>query len=331
MAYGAFAAAQKASLQFIPMAHMQEYLDELAAKGKNPDYVRTVRNGLHWFNEFLRGENVVAPEEITRVHIIRFQASCNQRVEAQTWSKSYSLQVMKKVRAWINWLYRLNYITTMPWREIHIPVVPKEPKPLSDEEVMLLFQTHRRDAFGGQLDPFRYHRRELALVLLYSWGLRIHELASLTVAQMDQRNDFVRVINKGGKKKSQPYTPEIKATVARFLAQRARYAKPGEDALLINMNGDPWGIEKIRADITGLGRSAGIEINPHRLRDTCGTNLLDDDVPVERVQKLFGHSNQAQTLAYANVNDKKLYESIEASMDPRIRDLLFLNTRDFRV
>lgn len=322
---GAFKANKLNSIQFSPLMYMDEYLEQLTVEGKNADYVRTVRNGLAHFADFARTENVMHPEEITRSHLIRYQGHVNQRVTDKVWSKSYSIEVLKKTRAWLNWMVVVGYLQSSPWVAIKVGVTTKQPKPLSDDDVELLFEAHRRDAF--QMDPFLFHRREVILCLLYAWGLRIHELEAINVSNMDMRLDMVTVRNKGGGTKREPYTNEIKRIVARWTRVRMKYAVTGEDALLINTQGGRLAKEQIREIVTELGRKVGVQINPHRLRDTCGTHLLDSDVPAERVQKILGHTNLRQTLAYSRVNDHKVHESLSDAMDPRLLSL-FSNTRD---
>jgi site-specific recombinase XerD len=323
MASGAFARTKAAALTFQPMMYMEEYLAELQASDKNADYIRTVRNGLAHFSDFARTEGIMHPEEITRLHLIRYQAHCN----SGTWSESYRREVIKKVRAWLNWMESIGYLTDNPWVAIKVGATKKMPKPLSDEELTLLFSAHRRGAFNTE--PFTFHRRELILCLLYGWGLRIHELEALNMANMDVHLDFVTAKNKGGGTKTLPYSPEMKRIFTRWAGQRGRYAAVGEDALLITQAGTRLAKEHIRQIVTDLGKMAGISINPHRLRDTCGTNLLDDDVPVERVAVILGHTNIKQTLAYSKVNDHKVAESHEDAMDPRL-SALFDNTRNLR-
>lgn len=327
MLNGAFKQAKAAALTYTPMASMDEYLDELAANGRNPDYIRTVRNGLLHFSEYMRGENVMHPEEITRQHLVRFQGRCNQRVADEEWKKSYSIEVQKKVRAWLNWASGVGYVTKNPWLEIRLPATVKQPKPLSDDDLTLLLRSHTRDAF--QIEPFIFHRRDVILCLLYAWGLRIHELEALTVGSMDMRLDFVTAKNKGGTTKTLPYTDEIKRIVGRWLKVRGQHSMIGEDSLLITSSGTRLPKEQIREIVTELGRKAGVQINPHRLRDTCGTHLLDSDVPAERVQKILGHANLKQTLAYSKVNNKKVHESLTEAMDPRLMNL-FRTTRDLK-
>jgi type 1 fimbriae regulatory protein FimB len=322
LALDAFQRAKLNALDFKPMSYMVEYLTQLESEKRNKDYIRTVRNGLAHFADFMRTENVLHPEEITRLHLVRFQGLCNER----DWSPAYRIQILKKVRAWLNWLEEVGYIENNPWIRIKVGTIPKKPKPLSDDEVEQLFLTHRQGAFT--MTPFAFHRREIILCLLYGWGLRIHELEALNVTDMDVRKEFVTVRNKGGGSKTEPYSPRTKQVFQRWTAARARNAIPTEDALLITSQGTRLDKDDIYRIVVDLGKAAGIAINPHRLRDTCGTNLLDSDVPAERVQQILGHSNLKQTLAYSRVNNKKVAESHEAAMDPRLSRLLFSNTKD---
>ena len=232
MALNAFKAKKEIALSFNPMPYMNEYLAELDANGRNVDYIRTCRNSLAHFANFCLDNGIVHPGELERVHLIRFQAHCQQ----QEWSQNYRISILNKVRQWLNWLESLDYIFSNPWLNIKIPQMKKQPKPLSDEEVELLFRAHRRGAFS--LSPFPFHRREAILCLLYAWGLRIHELEALNVSSMDFSLDFVVVRNKGGTVKTLPYTAEIKKILRRWISVRSQYGKREEDALLITNTGE---------------------------------------------------------------------------------------------
>lgn len=309
---------------FNPLPHMQEYLDELAGANRAHDYIRVKRNALGHLANFLRGEGLMDPAEIERVHLIRFQSFVNNN---PAWRQSYRQQILKYIRAWIGWCVSLGYIPQDPWIKIKIGSTPKKPKPLEDEDLRLLFAAHRQGAFT--MTPFSFHRREMILCLLYGWGLRIHELEALNVTNMDTRLDYVTCRNKGGGTKSLPYTEEMKKIFTRWSVNRERHAVPGEDALIIASNGRRMVNRHLAKVITDLGDRAGVQVNAHRLRDTCGTHLLDADVPVERVMKILGHASTKQTLAYARVNDHKVKESLEAAMDPILKNL-FSNTRRLR-
>lgn len=309
-------------LTFNPLPHMEEYLNDLDAQGRSQSWVKGNRNALTHFADFLMSEGLIHPMEIDRVHVIRFQAMVNSN---PNWAPSYRIQLMKHIRGWVNWCVDLGYITDNPWVRVKVGRTVKKPKPLSDDELRQLFAAHRMGAFG--MSPFSYHRREMILCLLYGWGLRVHELEALNVSNMDVSLDWVLCRNKGGGTKSLPYDPEMKKIFQRWVTNRARNAVVGEDALIITTSGSRMTKEQISRVISELGTRAGLDINAHQLRDTCGTNLLDDDVPVERVKDILGHSNISQTLAYSRVNAHKVAESHNAAMGPRLKNF-FSNTRD---
>jgi site-specific recombinase XerD len=315
------------ALPWKPLPHMEEWLDNLHADGTSTGYINAARAGLAHFSNFLAGEGIQHPDEITRHHILRFQAHLTtlRKQNGDPLALSYRQQLVKYVGAWINWCAEVEHIERSPWVRIKVGRVAKQPKPLEDEEVARLFDAHRQMAFT--ISPFFYHRREVILVVLYAWGLRIGELEALTVTAMDMRLDYVTSRNKSragsaNSTKTLPYSDEMKQVVGRWLRIRSTKAKIGEDALLIDHSGKPLNQHAIRKIITELGRRAGVDVNPHRLRDTFGTTMLDNDVPVERIQKMMGHTRREQTLAYSRVNDPKIKESHDAVMNPLIKTLL---------
>lgn len=317
-----FGGKAPAPMPWRPLPFMEEFLLEKEAEDKAPSYISSVHLGLAHFAVFAETENIKHPDEITRAHILRFQAYLQKArtYDGKPFSLSYRQQLMKYNRTWINWMAELGHIEHNPWVRIKIGSVAKKPRPLEDDEIELLFDVHKKQAFT--LSPFHYHRRELILVLLYGWGLRVHELASLTVTAMDMRLDWVTVRNKGGGTKVLPYGEEMKTVTQRWLRTRGSKANRDEDALLVDKEGKRLSEAMIHKIIKDLGTRAGVNINPHRLRDTFGTTMLDNDVEVERIMKMMGHTNRKQTLAYARVNDHKIKESHDRVFNPLIDKLL---------
>lgn len=310
----------KEPIPWQPLPHMEEYLRELVAQLRAEDYIRKIKGSLGYFSQYVRDEGVRHPDELKRSHIIGFQSWVNDQVASRSWRQSYGKQQMVHVRGWLNWLEDIEYIEENPWRRIKLKGYSKSPKPISEDELALLFETHRKQAFA--MPPFFWHRREVIITLLYGWGLRIHELVALTATQMDMRQDFVTMRQKGGRSKNLPYTEPIKDVVQRYLRARTQYARPGEDAVLIDQQGRAIGIETVRKAVTDLGKAAGVDVNPHRLRDTFGTDAINSDMAVERISKIMGHSNVKQTLAYSDINNRSLYESHDQAMSPRLNKLL---------
>jgi integrase/recombinase XerC len=159
------------------------------------------------------------------------------------------------------------------------------------------------------------------LCLLFGWGLRTKELATLNVTNMDVRLDFVTAYNKGGGTKNLPYSPEMKKVFQRYAGARTRYAQPGEDALIITQAGERMTREQISKMMSALGERAGIDMNAHMLRDTAATTMLDGDIPVEQIAAILGHRSTKQTLRYAKVRNHKVAESHRRVMDNQLRVL----------
>lgn len=318
----------KDPLPWEPIQSMDDYLMELDAEGRARNYRRMVKVGLSYFSQYLRKEGVLAPDEIDRTHIVRFQSHLAElrKDDGEPYAQSYRSKIMDYVKGWCSWMEATGVVESSPWVRIRVPKVTKKPKPLEPDELIALFETHKRDAF--QMAPFDYHQREVILTLLYSWGLRVHELCSVNVAHVDMRLDSVIVRNKGGGKKVMPYGEVEKTVVSRWLRHRAGMANIDEDALLVSRSGVRITSQRVWEVVSNLGKKAGVDVNPHRFRDTLGTTMLDNDVPVEVVMKLLGHSNRAQTLAYARLNDPVVARAHKNVMQGNLTALLRFNNKD---
>lgn len=310
-----------------PLPHMLDYLTEKEANGFHPEYVRGIRNCLVHFSNFCHVEiqpSIRFVEQIERVHLVTFQAWL---IHDQGYSASYSTETLKRLRSWLKWMVDTEQLDKSPWVAIKIKRITKTPNPLSDEELELLFTEHRKRAFRD--NPFIYHRREMILALLYGWGLRINELVSIDLDDMDDMTkDFVRVRNKSSEFKTLPYGEDLKQIFRRYSAVRARHADRDQESLLVQLGGGAMTMNEVYKVIHDLGIDCNVKVNPHRLRDTCGTNLLDDDVPVERVAAILGHARISQTLQYSRVNDKAVLRSHNDAMGPRLNLLVFGRTSD---
>lgn len=311
------------ALPWHPLPHMEEYIDNLTVDDTSLGYIRAARVALAHFAIFCQAEGIQHPDEVERPHLLRFQTYLstlrNQRT-GKPLAKTYQRQLLKYIGTWFGWLVGLEYVTATPWVRIKVGRDKKHPKPLEDEEIVALFDAHRLQAFS--ISPFMYHRREVVLVLLFGWGLRIHELAALTVTGMDTRQEFVTCINKGGGTKQLPYGDEMKKVVLRWLTHRSMKAVREVDRLLIDSSGNPLSTAMIYKIVTECGARGGVMVNPHRLRDTFATKLLDENVEVGRIMKMMGHTSREQTMAYARVNDHTLKTSHDSVMNPIIHSLI---------
>jgi integrase/recombinase XerD len=319
-----------AEMAWRPMPYMDDYLKELRYRECKHGYIRVVRVGLSRFAAYMAEHHpdIRHPELITRVHIMDYKLWLEEEARdefGKPLALSYRRKIMCYLRSWCKWMEQERLIQVQPYRDVPSPRTPKKPKPLEDEQITLLFEAHKRLAFV--MSAFTWHRQEVILLLLFGWGLRIHELVALNVDQMDPRREVVLGINKGSEvTKPLPYDDEMKASVARYMGWRAKEAAKGETALLVEAtHGTRLSQQRVYSIIVELGKFAGMVINPHRLRDSFGTTMVNSGAERGDVQKIFGHSNLDMTNAYVKVANKRVVAAHREHMGPILKRLMSEN------
>jgi integrase/recombinase XerC len=155
-------------------------------------------------------------------------------------------------------------------------------------------------------------RRDAAMLeLLYATGMRISELAGLTLDRLDVRRRRLRVIGKGSKERELLFGAPAAAAMARYL-ETARPAlasggSPGAAAFL-NAAGRPLSARGARLVVERWVEAAGAPstTSPHTLRHSFATHLLEGGADLRVVQELLGHANLQTTQVYTHLSDAAL-------------------------
>jgi integrase/recombinase XerC len=154
--------------------------------------------------------------------------------------------------------------------------------------------------------------RDKALIMtMYSAGLRISELASLSIKMLTAGMDGARVLGKGGKERMVFFSDEARAAIKDYLPEReAKIRNAGlkaahiKGALFVSEKGRALSVPGVRwiiyqyAQISGLGKN----IHPHSLRHSFATHLVNAGCDVRIVQEMLGHASLSTTQRYAHVN-----------------------------
>ena len=155
-------------------------------------------------------------------------------------------------------------------------------------------------------------RRDAALLeLLYATGMRISELAGLTLDRVDLRQRRLRVIGKGNKERELVFGEPAAAAMAAYLADaRQALAARGEpsDAVFLNAAGNPLSARGARLVIERWVERTGVSprTSPHTLRHSFATHLLEGGADLRVVQELLGHVNLQTTQVYTHLSDAAL-------------------------
>jgi site-specific recombinase XerD len=157
-------------------------------------------------------------------------------------------------------------------------------------------------------DPLDLRDRAV-LEMLYGTGMRVSELASLTVDSAGE-SMFVHVKGKGDKERSIPIGGSARRSLERYVAEARPFMETSEsgEALWLGVRGRPLGQRGIRRIVK---RRAGTY--PHALRHSYATHLLENGADLRSVQDLLGHAELATTQIYTAVTRKHMTETYERS------------------
>jgi integrase/recombinase XerC len=159
-------------------------------------------------------------------------------------------------------------------------------------------------------------RDHALLELLYGSGLRVGEVAGLTLDRVDLDRGRVLVRGKGDKEREVPMSdPTVDALEAYLAEARPLMAGPDTEGLFFNLRKRRMTDRDMR---TMVGRYAerllpGRRVSPHTLRHSFATHLLEGGADIRAVQELLGHASVATTQRYTHVSRTRLFEAYERS------------------
>jgi integrase/recombinase XerD len=173
---------------------------------------------------------------------------------------------------------------------------------------------------GG--DPASLRDRAL-LELFYSSGLRVSELAALTLQQVDLKGGLARVFGKGSKERVVPMGTRARDALAAWIASgRPHYVKQRtRSELFLSVRGTSlsrvalWSIVKKHAKRAGIKKV----VKPHLLRHSFATHLLTGGADLRAIQEMLGHASISTTQIYTAVEGKRLLDQ-HARFHPRNRE-----------
>jgi integrase len=204
------------------------------------------------------------------------------------------------------------------------------PKFLTDEQVRLL-----RDEFEqcvAEERAYRHHRDALldraAFYLMWQSALRLSEVEELRLEDLDLagRKLIVRQ-SKGMKDRAVLMTDTTMRAIQEYLVVRG----PGPTDHVFLYRNQPVCKDLLRSRITAAGKRVGVKVNPHRLRHTAATQLLNAGCRVTSIQKLLGHKSLNTTMNYARVHDRTVADDCYSAMEQVERRLeLAINSVDER-
>jgi integrase/recombinase XerC len=275
-----------------------------AERNVSPHTRRAYLGDVRQFASFAGRAN--PPPRVSPAHVREFLADLHARRHPSTLGHK-----LAALRTFFRYLVREGVCPLDPTSGIPAPRAPKRlPRPLAVDDCVSLMEVSESAAA-----PDEKLLRDRALVeLLYGAGLRVGEVSSLDVRDMDLHRGDVRVLGKGGVERVVPVPVEARIALRAYLAVRQTpglLGKPLFTALRPRRDGPRrLGVRDIRRILKSRALRAGIHerVHPHRLRHSYATHLLDMGADLREIQELLGHVSLSTTEKYTAVSVDRLSE-----------------------
>lgn len=225
------------------------------------------------------------------------------RLHSEGVSRRSIARNLSSIRTFFKFLQREGVITQNPAEGIFTPKLGRQlPDFLSVAEVKQLLEAPPLDSPIGIRD-------RAILEVLYSTGVRVGELASIPMSQMDLLGGVLKVTGKGGKQRI--------ALLGRFAIESLRSYLPvrsgldrgmSRNKIFLSRTGRPLQERDLHRVVTKYAKQLWNRrmISPHTLRHSFATHLLDNGADLREVQELLGHSNLSTTQIYTHVSAERL-------------------------
>ncbi len=291
--------------------YLQVFLDSLwLESGLSDNTIVAYRRDLSGFADWLQAESERDLSAATREDILAYQ---RKRMEAGH-KVSSDARLLSSLRRFYRYLCREEVRESDPTAEIALPKQRKEiPDTLSEADVdNLLLQPDDMTMLGL--------RDRTMLEVLYATGLRVSELVSLTLEQVNPRQGLVRLVGKGNKERLVPLGEEALDWIQRYMSESRPELLKGfvSEDLFPTRRGKAMTRQAFWYIIKRYAQQAGIEkhLSPHTLRHAFATHLINHGADLRVVQLLLGHSDLSTTQIYTHVAKARL-KSLHAQHHPR--------------
>ncbi|WP_409526632.1 tyrosine recombinase XerC [Nitrincola sp. MINF-07-Sa-05] len=230
-------------------------------------------------------------------------------------------RLLSAVRTFYRYLLRENLVTDNPGLAIQAPKSGKRlPQTLDVDQIGSLLDGNGNETEGSQIDDPLLIRDQAIMELIYSSGLRVSELVSLNLQDLDLGDAILTVTGKGNKTRRLPIGRMALSALDRWLSERALLAKPQESAVFVGRYGRRLGVRSVEQRLRQRGEATDTQgrVYPHRLRHSFASHLLESSGDLRAVQELLGHADISTTQIYTHLDFQHLMTVYEQS-HPRAR------------
>jgi integrase/recombinase XerC len=326
---------------------IQKYIEYMrSVRNSSPHTLVNYGNDLEQFVAFLTppGTETPKPGQVNH-HMIREYVA---HLHDTGLEKSSIARKLAALRSFFKYCVREGRLNENPARLVATPKLPKRvPAVLSAEEMngflnQLSGSGKRADRDGGrkrqrdasgivvvkrpgaspgiQEDGLLLPRDRAILELLYAAGLRVSELTGLNLADMDQKDQMLRVRGKGNKERIVPYGEKaaqalraywpVRDSLLEASEESTRGANYNVNAVFLNYRGDRLTQRSVGRIVKKYVKLVNVnwDLHPHSLRHAFATHLLADGADLRAIQELLGHQSLSTTQKYTHASIRQLMD-----------------------
>ncbi|GAD28712.1 tyrosine recombinase XerC [Photobacterium leiognathi lrivu.4.1] len=277
---------------------------------------------LERFYEYLRSERELSlhtqqnyKRQLTRIaeQLMELKVESWQQVDAG-WVRQIASKGMRDglkasslamrlsaLRSFFDFLVHQNVLKANPAKGVAAPRKSRPlPKNLDVDEMNQLLDVNEDD-------PLAIRDRAM-MELMYGAGLRLSELVGIDLRNISLSKGDLRVIGKGDKERIVPFSGLAREWVAKWLKLRDSIAQADEQALFVSKLGHRISTRNVQKRMAEWGQKQAVSshINPHKLRHSFATHMLESSGDLRAVQELLGHANLSTTQIYTHLDFQHL-------------------------
>jgi site-specific recombinase XerD len=279
--------------------HFQHFLIFCKVEGFAPKTIKNYRSFIKPFIAYCRNElGIEDTLALTAIHIRSYLLTFKDRVKPYTFHDYF-----RAIKRFFNWLVDEGILSISPMANMKPPRIPKtliQPFRLEDLRTLLALCDDK---------TFLGIRNKAIILIFLETGLRLSELATIQIQDIDFDRSVIKVMGKGAKERVVAIQHKTQKAILHYLINR----KDTHPCLWVTEEHRPLTLRGIQIMIIRLGQRAGLKnvrCSPHTFRHTAATMCLDNGAGEFEVQAMLGHSTLTMTRRYvASLNSEKAAEA----------------------
>lgn len=290
---------------------LTEFLQHLKyERNMSPHTLRNYESDLEQFRQFLFGiekRDDIPVEQIDRLTIREWMAS----LHAAGKKKASIARKLASLRTLFQFLIREGKLESNPAKMVATPKIERKlPNHLSMEDAVRFIETPDANTDLGRRD-------RAILEFLYATGIRVGELVSIDLTDIDLRERMVRVLGKRRKERIVPFHEHALQALMHYLTEsrpvflnNSPVTVRDDKACFLNYQGTRITTRSVGRMIDKyIKQCADVhKISPHSLRHTFATHMLDSGADLRDIQELLGHARLSTTQIYTQVSMEKMID-----------------------